>query len=137
MKKIIYLLTVFSLLSCKGQTTDVLKIDASKVSEINIINKVDCSFNKLVKQETTITDRDKIEKIIDAFSYMQPIQDRGSINMKVSHGFFEMSFDEGTKHHYFTIHYTVYNGVIVWSNDWGKMFKNDRLEIVVYKQFVE
>lgn len=130
-------MTFICLLSCKGQNSNTLNIDASKVKEITIINKVDCSFNKLVKQETIITDRDKIEKIIDAFSYMQPIQDRGSVNMKVNHGFFEMSFNEGDRNHYYTINYTVYFGVIVSNDNNGELFKNDRLEIAVYKQFVE
>lgn len=137
MRNLIFLFIAFCLYSCKGQTTTALKIDASKVKQISIFNKVDCSFNKLVKQEVTITDREKIETIIKSFSYLQPIPDKGSINMKVAHGFFEMSFDEGEKHHYYTINYTVYDGVIVSNDNNGEIFKNDRLEISVYKQFVE
>jgi hypothetical protein len=137
MKKIIYLIIIYVCYSCTGQTTGKLKIDASKVKKIEIINKVDCSFSTLVREKTIITDRDKIENIIEKFSYMEPIQDRGSISMNVNHGFFELKFYEGDKYHYYTINYTVYYGVIIWSNDGGKVYKNDRLEIVVDKEFRE
>lgn len=137
MKKIIYLIIVYVCYSCSGQTTGKLKIDASKVKKIEIINKVDCSFTKLVREEVVITDKDKIEDIIEKFFYMDPIQDRSTVSMNVSNGFFELKFHEGDKYHYYTIHYTIYYGVIIWSNDGGKIYKNDRLEIAVKKEFRE
>ncbi|MBA5793291.1 hypothetical protein H1R17_03145 [Flavobacterium sp. xlx-214] len=138
MKNIILsLIVVLGSTSCKEEHSNKLSFDASKVNEITIHNKVDCSFEKLVKQQLTITDKNQISKILDAFSYMEPIEDRGNVNMKVSNGFFELSFNEGNKENYFTINYTIYDGVVIWSNDGGKLFKNDRLEIVINDLFVK
>ncbi len=128
---------VYVCYSCTGQTTGKLKIDASKVKKIEIINKVTRSFTKLVREEVVITDKDKIEDIIEKFSYMEPLQDRGSRSMNVNHGFFELIFDEGDIHHYYTINYTVYHGVIVSNDNNGLIYKNDRLEIAVKREFRE
>ena len=131
----IYLFIVFSLFSCNGQSNENIKIDASKVKEITIINKVDCSYRNYKKGTIIVNEKEKIETIINSFSYLQPISDRGSINLKAGNGFFDLIFKEGETEHYYTIFYTVYDGVIIWSNDGGKLFKNDRLEIAVYKLF--
>jgi hypothetical protein len=126
-----HLFIVFFLFSCNGQKNETIKIDASKVKEITIINKLDCSYRNYKKDTVIIKEKEKIQKIINAFSYLQPISDRGSINLKEGNGFFDLIFKEGETEHYYTIFYTVYDGVIIWSNDGGKLFKNDRLEMTV------
>ncbi|MCP1995515.1 hypothetical protein [Flavobacterium sp. HSC-61S13] len=137
MKNVIYIYIIICLYSCAERNSKASKIEVTKVDEIEIINKVDCSYDKLSKGNIVIKDTKQIEEIINTFSYMEPILDRGAVNLKVSYGFFDVIFSEGQKHHFYTINYTVYDGVIIWSNDGGRLYKNDRLEVAVYRQFVK
>jgi len=133
-KQLLYIFILFSLYSCKGQTESNLKIDVSKVKEITIINKVYSCYRNYKKETVIIKDKDQIEKIIDAFTYSEPI--KGNINEKSSNGFFEINFYEGDKNHYYTLNYTIYDGVILRNDNNGDRYRNDRLEIAIYKHFV-
>lgn len=133
MKQIlVYMSFLFLITSCNGQENENNKIDASKVKEIIIDNKVDCNSHNLKGENIVVTNREDIEKIINRLSYSEPIQT--DVNMKMNNGFFDISFNEGDKKHLYTINYTIYNGVILWNN--GNLYKNDMLEVAVYQLFV-
>ena len=70
MKSILYYLTIlFLFVSCHGQEGNKSNtIDASKVKEITITNKMYCSVQKLTQGSIVIKDRDQIEKIIKTFT---------------------------------------------------------------------
>lgn len=134
MKQIlIYMSFLFLIISCNGQENKNNNIDESKVKEITIINKINCSIHNLKDENIVITNREEIKKIINEFSYSKPIDTE--VNMKMNNGFFDISFNEGEKEHFYTINYTIYNGVILWNN--GNLYKNDRLEIAIYQLFVK
>lgn len=137
MKTIISYTTILLLfISCNGQQNNKKeKIDASKVKEITITNKIDFSMHKLKSNSIIVKEVDQIKKIVDAFSYSEEIKQR--VNTGAGYGFFEIDFNEGEKNHYYTINYTVYDGVILRNDNNGDMFKNDRLEGAVYPLFVE
>ncbi len=121
--------------TCHGQESNKSNtIDASKVKEITITNKMYCSLQKLAQGSIVIKDQNQIEKIIDAFADCKKT-DKG-VNMSMAYGFFEIDFYEGSINHYYTINYTVYDGVIVRNDNNGDRFKNDRLEGVVNPLFV-
>ena len=130
-----YITVFFFLISCKGQDSKVLKIDSSKVKEISIINKVDYASHKLKPGKIVIKDKKQIEKIINAFSSLENYQIK--ISSGANNGFFEINFFEGEKEYYYTINYTVYDGVVVRNDLNGDVFKNEKLEGVVYSLFVE
>ncbi len=137
MKKIKQLLVSISFLfllnSCANQDNKNIKIDVLNVKEIKIVNKVYCSYHNLKGKNRVITSREEIEKIIKGFSYSKPIET--DVNMKVNNGFFDIIFYEEDKKHIFTLIYTVYNGVVLWYE--GDLYRNDRLEVVIYKFFEE
>ncbi len=136
MKKIITLVSIFLMLSCDGQNNrSGIKIVSSNVKEINIINKVDCSMHNLKSTTLKIIDKTEIDEIIDAFSYSESITT--GVNMKANNGFFEISFNDGKKDYYFTLNYTVYNGVILRNDKNGERYNNDKLEGVIYPLFVQ
>jgi hypothetical protein len=134
MKQILFCMSfLFLLTSCNGQENKNNNIDASKVKEITIINKVYCSIHNLEGEKKVVTNRKEIEKIINGFSYSEPIT--AEVNMKMNNGFFDISFSEGAKEHIYTINYTIYNGVVLWHS--GNLYKNDRLEVAIYQLFVK
>lgn len=134
MKKSLLILTViFFVSSCKGQDKEIL-IDTSKVKSIKIVNKLSQASQKL-KSQVIIKEKDVIVKIVESFKYSQKLPTKVALNS--NYGFFEMDFDEGAINHYYTINYTVYSGVILVNNNNGDMFKNDRLEGLIYPLFVE
>ncbi len=134
MKQIIGCISfLFLVTSCSGQENKNNKIDASKVKEITIINKVYCSTHNLTGKNLVVTNRAEIEKIIDGFSYSEPITT--DVNLKMNNGFFDVSFYEGDKEYFYTINYTIYNGVVLWHN--GNLYRNDQLEVAIYKMFAE
>lgn len=136
MKRILnYLIILLFFSSCKGQDNPKQKIDASKVKEITLVNKVNCTNHKLNSDNILIKDKKQIEKIINTFAYAEPIKTR--VNTGAENGFFEVKFYEGEKEYYYTIIYTIYDGVIVSNDLNGDMYKNDRLEGSVYPLFVE
>lgn len=136
MNRILSYTAILLCISCNGQQNiQIEKMDDSKVTKITIVNKIDCSVHKLKSNTIIIKDVDQIKKIIDAFSYSTAIKEK--VNTGAGHGFFEIDFDEGGKNHYYTINYTVYDGVILRNDNNGDMFKNDRLEGIVYSLFVE
>lgn len=132
---ITYITLFFFLVSCKGQNTKLEKIDASKVKEITLVNKVDYATHKLKANNIVVKDKQQIEKIVSAFSYSENYKPR--ISSGANYGFFEVKFFEGEKEFYYTINYTVYDGVIVRNDLNGDIYKNERLEGVVYPLFVE
>lgn len=135
MKNIFFNLIIVFLLvtSCKSQVNENLIIDFNNVKEIKVINKVDCSMHNLKGRTKIITDKSTIKNIVDALTLSEEINK--DVNMKMSNGFFEIDFYEGAKNHYYTINYTIYDGVIVRNDNNGIRYKNDRLEIVIYKIF--
>ena len=120
------------MVSCNAQEKNK-NIDATKVKEITIINKVYCSTHNLEGEKRVVTNREEIEKIINGFSYSEPITTE--VNMKMNNGFFDISFNEGDKEHIYTINYTIYNGVVLWNS--GDLYRNDRLEVAIYQLFVK
>lgn len=132
-KSLLIIAVIFFVSSCKSQDKETL-IDASKVNSITITNKLSQAPQKL-KSQVIIKEKDDIVKIVESFEYSQKLSSKVALNS--NYGFFEIDFDEGTSNHYYTINYTVYNGVILVNNHNGDMFKNDRLEGLVYPLFVE
>ncbi|WP_281232417.1 hypothetical protein [Flavobacterium gelatinilyticum] len=122
-------------ISCHGQeNTQVEKIDVSKIKKITITNKIDCSIHKLKSGKIIIEDIHQIEQIINSFTYSTVI--KTGVNTGAGYGFFEIDFDEEKKNHYYTINYTIYDGVILRNDNNGDLFKNDKLEGIVYSLFV-
>ena len=139
MKSILcYLTILFLFVSCHGQETNKSNtIDASKVKEITITNKMYCSVQKLTQGSIVIKDQDQIEKIIKTFTYSEKEQrSKGDVDIKNNIGFFDISFNEEDKSYFYSIIYTTYNGVILINNNNGDMYKNDRLEGVVNPLFI-
>jgi hypothetical protein len=133
--KLNYLFIIFLFLSCRGQENNKSKaIDVSKVSEITITNKMYCSLEKLKQGSIVIKDLNQIEKILDAFKSSTKIN--RAVNMSMHYGFFEINFKEGEIEHYYSLVYTMYEGVILSNNNNEDRFKNDRLEGVVNPLFV-
>lgn len=130
----LYFFIFFCVLSCKGQNDKSKDMDASKVVEITIKNKLFNPSQKM-KPNLTIKDKDIILKIVEAFRYSEKI--KGTVNTGANNGFFEIDFNEGNINHYYTINYTVYDGVILRNDHNGEMFKNDKLEGVIYPLFVQ
>lgn len=134
MKQIlVYISFLVLITSCNGQEVENDKIDSSKVKDITIVNKVYCNIHNFKTGNVVITNREEIEKIIKGFSYSEPIET--DVNMKMNNGFFDISFKEGNKEHLYTINYTIYNGVVLWNN--GNLYRNDRLEAVIYQLFLK
>ncbi|WP_188619933.1 hypothetical protein [Flavobacterium suaedae] len=128
-----YLLLLILLQACVKKQSDIT-IDSSKIDEILIINKVDCNPNgDFVKSKVVIDNPKEIKKIVKVLFDSKSISE--SVNMKVNNGFFEIDFNEGNKNHYYTINYTIYDGVIVRNDYNGERYKNDELEVLVYKLF--
>lgn len=88
-------------------------------------------MHNLENKDLVITNRTEIEKIINGFSYSEPIVNE--VNMKMNNGFFDIIFQEKDNENLYTINYTIYDGVILWNN--GNLYKNDRLEIIIYQLF--
>ena len=135
MKSIYYLYLSIIMISCGGQLNEKIIIDAPTITEIKIINKVNCSHAHLTKKEVLVKDKSEIEKIVNLMKHSSDIKTR--INTKVNFGFFDITLlDSNNTKYYYTILYTVYNGVILTDlNGSGNHFKNDRLEILIYKLF--
>lgn len=130
-----YIAILFLFISCNGQPNNKAeKIDATKVKEITISNKIDCSMHKLKTNSIVIKNADQINDIVEAFSFSEKITQK--VNTGAGYGFFEIDFYEGEKNHYYTINYTVYDGVILRNDNNGDMFKNDKLEGIIYPFFV-
>jgi hypothetical protein len=121
--------------SCQGQQNEKIFIDASKIKEITITNKMSCTLQKLKSNSIKIKDEVQIKEIIDALSYSTKTKE--GVNMSMAYGFFEIDFYEGNKNYYYTINYTVYDGVIIRNDLNGDRFKNDKLEGIIYPLFVE
>ncbi|WP_447634999.1 hypothetical protein [Flavobacterium microcysteis] len=136
MKILIIILSTFLIISCNRQNKNQsIKITPSNVKEISIANKIDCSIHNLKTLTLKIKDKEEINKIINTFSLSEKIQ--GSINNRANYGFFEISFNDGETDYYFTLNYTVYDGVILRNDNNGERFKNDKLEGIIYPLFVE
>lgn len=136
MKNLITLLSMFLIISCNGQNDNPsIKITSSNIKEISITNKLDCSMHNLKPITLKIIDKTEIDKIIDAFSSSKKVQE--SVNNGANYGFFEISFNDGKTDYYYTINYTVYDGVILRNDNNGDKYKNDKLEGLVYPLFVE
>lgn len=135
MKNIYYLCLSLILISCGGQLKEKIIIDTPTMTEIKIVNKVNCSHAHLTKKEVLIEDKDEIEKIINLMKHSSDIKTH--VNTKVNVGFFDMTLlDSNNTKYYYTILYTIYNGVILTDlNGSGNHFRNDRLEILIYKLF--
>ena len=89
-----------------------------------------------MRKNVIIVERDKIDDIVSAFDYGKPVN-QGDVGLNTNYGFFEMEFYEGNDRYAFIIIYTIYDGVVIQSMQNGDCFKNDRLEILVYKLFVD
>ena len=125
----------FLAISCKGQDENpAITVSSSDVKEITIQNKVYCSMHNLSTKSIIITDVEKIKKILKVFSNSNKIE--GNINSRANNGFFEISFNEKAVNHYYTINYTVYDGVVLRNDNNGKLYKNDELEGIIYTLFV-
>ncbi len=133
LKSCVFFILFITINSCQSQSEKV-KMDSSKIKEIIITNKVDCSPHHLVGNKLVIKDQSTIDEIIKSFSYSEPIAK--TVNLKSNNGFFEIDFYEKDINHYYTVNYTVYDGVVLLNNNNGDMLKNDRLEILIYKLFV-
>ena len=135
MKNIYYLCLSLILISCGGQLNEKIIIDAPTITEIKIVNKVNCNHARLTKKEVLIEDKSEIEKIINLMKHSTNIRTR--VNTKVNVGFFDMILlDSNNTKYYYTILYTIYNGVILTDlNGSGNHFRNDRLELLIYKLF--
>lgn len=135
MKKLLIYITFITICySCNAQKDNDLKIDVTKVKEIKIINKVNSIYRDYKKETIVLSDKNEIEKILTSFTHLTPI--KGEVNTKINNGFFEIVFFEGDKEYYYEILYTLYDGIIIINLKNGDRFKNDRLEIAVYKHFV-
>ena len=134
MKKSLLILTVIFFVTCCNSQNKETLIDASKVNSITITNKLSKASQKL-KPQVVVKDKDVIVKIVKLFKYSEKLSTKVALNS--NYGFFVMDFDEGTVNHYYTINYTVYNGVIIMNNHNGDLFKNDHLEGLVYSLFVD
>ena len=135
MKNIFMLAVSFLAISCKGQDENpAITVSSSDVKEITIQNKVYCSMHNLSTKSIIITDVEKIKKILKVFSNSNKIE--GNINSRANNGFFEISFNEKAVNHYYTINYTVYDGVVLRNDNNGKLYKNDELEGIIYTLFV-
>ena len=120
---------------CQEQNNKSATIDFSKVKKITINNNVYADARDFVKKNINITDIDQIQDIIDAFRYSKPIS-QTAVRINLNNGFFEIDFNEGGEKHSFRIIYTIYDGVVIMNMENGDCFKNDRLEIIVYKFFI-
>ena len=136
--KLIHLSIVFYLFtcSCEAQREHPSIIDSSKVKKITIVNKVYCSPNEYVRKNASISDRNQINYIIDELNNSKLIN-QNDVRLNTTYGFFELEFYEGDKEYSYIIVYTIYDGVVIVSNLNGDCFKNDRLEILIYKLFIE
>jgi hypothetical protein len=136
MKKLLtYIFFMIICYSCNSQIEKDLIIDSNKVKEIKIVNKVNSIYRDYKKETIFLHDRNKIDKILSSFIYLNPVEKE--VNTKINNGFFEIIFFEGEKEYYFNILYTLYDGVIVIDLKNGNRYKNDRLEIAIYKHFVK
>ena len=136
MKKYIFYLTLLILTtSCKGQNNDIIKIDSSRVKEIIIKNKVSYSQQELIDGKIVITNRDKIESILNSLNHSKKILEPPSLN--ANFGYFDIEIIEGDKSHFYGINYTVYDGVIIADYNSTKRYKNDELEGLVYSIFIK
>jgi len=136
-RKILNIFLILLLLSyaCQQQNKKSAPIDFAKVKKITIYNKVYADARDFIKKNVSITDTDKIQDIIDAFRYSKPIS-QTAVRINRNNGFFEIDFNEGLEKHSFTIIYATYDGVVIMNSENGDCFKNDRLEIIVYKFFI-
>lgn len=132
--KVLYYLLFFVCMSCIGQSKELSKFEASKVSEIIIKNKVNCSVHKLNQDKIIISDLATKEKIIGLFSKSQKIE--GNVALSYNNGFFDIEIIEGGKSYYYSIVYSVYDGVVITDNNNGNQYKNDVLEFEIYSMFV-
>ncbi len=123
-------------LSCKEQIHQSHKIDSSDVKEITIVNKVYCSSVEFVRKKVIITERNQINNIIETFSYAKLIKQK-DVGLNRNNGFFEIEFYEGEEEHSYDVVYTIYDGIVVVNSNNGDCFKNDLLEVKIYKLFIE
>lgn len=88
------LLMLVFLASCKGRASSdsTITIDATKVKEITIYNKMYCTVQPLKHNKIVITDRKTIEKIMDSFSRSKEVKE--FVSLSQGYGFFEIDFKE-------------------------------------------
>jgi hypothetical protein len=136
MKNLITIISILLIISCnENKSNQGIKITPSSIKKISITNKVNCSLHNLKPITLEIIDKSEISKIIDTFSLSKKI--RGSVNNRANNGSFEISFNDGKTDYYFSLSYTIYDGVILRNNNNGERFKNDKLEGLIYPLFVD
>jgi hypothetical protein len=136
--KLIHLSIVFYLFtcSCEAQREHPSIIDSSKVNKITIANKVYCSHREYVRKNVTISDRKQINYILGALNNSKFIN-QSDVRLNTNYGFFEIELYEEDKEYSYDILYTIYDGVVIVSMQNGDCFKNDHLEILIHKFFIE
>lgn len=132
--KVLYYLLFFVCLSCIGQSKELSKFEAAKVSEIIIKNKVNCSVHNLNQDKIIISDLTTKQKIIGLFSKSQKMQE--NVALSYNNGFFDIEIIEDGKSYYYGIVYSVYGGVIIKDDNNGDQYKNDVFESEIYSMFV-
>lgn len=136
MKNLISIISILLIISCNNNKDyESIKIVPSNIKEISIANKVNCSLHNLKPITLEIIDKSEISKIINVFSLSKKIQ--GSVNNRANNGSFEISFNDDKTDYYFSLSYTVYDGVILRNNNNGEQYKNDMLEGLIYPLFVD
>ena len=131
---ILYFALTILTISCKGQSNETIKINSLNVTEIVIKNKLSYSQQKLAEGKLVITNRDKIEAILNSLSHSKKIIDPPNLN--ANYGFFDIEIIDGKKSNLYAIVYTVYHGIIISDNNSTNRYKNDELEQIVYGLFV-
>jgi hypothetical protein len=132
--KVLYYLLFLVCMSCIGQSKELSKFEAGRVSEIIIKNKVNCSVHKLKQDKIIISDLATKEKIIRLFSKSQKME--GNVALSYNNGFFDIEIIEGGKSYFYGIVYSVYDGIVINDNNNGDQYKNDVFESEIYSMFV-
>lgn len=133
-----YFLSIFLIIivfSCKNGDGNSNEPNSVKVNEIKIVNNIICSAYPLIKKEVKIKDEGQINDILKEIKSLKPIPTNSAM-IKISYGWFELLYQQGTADKSYLIIYSIYDGVVIIDNNDGRFYKNNNLENKIYKYFL-